>query len=444
MVRPALFVRDLGLLLEAGMSGASSSGAGQGRIRKLPSWFEAQTKALHPLTWLLARRLAAINVEVALASDLALVPCSQPLARVRLSPQAPVVRLLTRPDPGFGEAYVEGSVKVEGDLVAVLEALARAGAPEGRLPEVGRGQQLLDQVLATLRRDSAREADVARVHYDLGNDFYRPWLGPTMTYTCAYWVTSEVTLAQAQVAKMNLVCRKLDLQPGQRVVEAGCGWGTLAMHMAEHYGVSVDAFNISGEQVAWAKEAVRRRGLEGRVRIIEDDVRNAHGRFDRFAAVGMLEAVQPKGYPEIGRLMDRLLGPEGRGLLHSIGRPRPYPTSAWVDRYIFPGGYTPSLRELLALLEPHGFVATDVENLRLHYVRTLEAWLASFETIAEAIAVDRGEDFVRMWRLYLASAIAAFRAGWLQLFQVVFERSARVGSPSPRSLPPPQDLLVPS
>jgi cyclopropane-fatty-acyl-phospholipid synthase len=217
------------------------------------------------------------------------------------------------------------------------------------------------------------------------------------------------------------------------VVEAGCGWGALALHMAKHYGAEVQAFNISTEQIRYGRERARAEGLEGRVEFVEDDYRNARGRFDAFVSVGMLEHVGPSHYDALGERIDRLLGSEGRGLLHFIGHARPWRMNPWIERTIFPGAYIPALSEMLPLIEQSRLVVADVENLRRHYALTLEHWLARFEKQVPWVESHYDARFVRTWRLYLASSIAAFRSGSCQLFQLLFERSDGTGLPWTRA-----------
>jgi cyclopropane-fatty-acyl-phospholipid synthase len=227
-------------------------------------------------------------------------------------------------------------------------------------------------------------------------------------------------LEQAQKAKLDLVCRKVWLRPGESVVEAGCGWGALALHMARHYGVRVRAFNVSHEQIAFARDRAKREGLDSQVEFVEDDYRNASGRYDVFMSVGMLEHVGRAHYPDLSAVIARTIGRNGRGLLHFIGRDRPRHFSVWIRKRVFPGAYAPSLREALEVLEPRGYSVLDIENLRLHYARTLEHWLEGFERSYEKVAERFGSTFARMWRLYLAGSVVAFRLGTLQLFQIVF------------------------
>jgi cyclopropane-fatty-acyl-phospholipid synthase len=321
--------------------------------------------------------------------------------------------LLLNPEIGFGDAYSEGQIEVEGDLVALLERLYQLPRRVGTRV-TGRW---LDWLQTNTLRGSRRNI---HHHYDLSNDFYRLWLDRQMVYTCAYFPNADTTLEDAQAAKMDLVCRKVWLRPEETVVEAGCGWGALALHMARHYGVRVKAFNISHEQIVFARERARREGLASRVEFIEDDCRNINGRFDAFVSVGMLEHLGPKNYVEFGRVIRRTIGDSGRGLLHFIGRNYPRAFSVWIRKRIFPGAYAPSLQEAMNVLEPQDFSVLHLENLRAHYAKTLEHWLGRFEQSYQAVAEEFGPAFARMWRLYLAASIAAFRVGGLQLFQIVF------------------------
>jgi cyclopropane-fatty-acyl-phospholipid synthase len=347
-----------------------------------------------------------------LGSDHASHGAQVPVASIRLADRRTLWRLVAEPDLYFGDAYTAGRIAVEGDLMAFLEAVYRAAWPAEKPP---RRRRLRSNTLGGSRANIHH-------HYDIGDDFYKLWLDREMVYTCAYFPTPSATLEEAQQAKLELVCRKLWLRPGETVVEAGCGWGALALYMARHYGVTVKAFNISREQVRHAQARARAEGLQDRVEFVEDDYRNISGRFDAFASIGMLEHVGSDHYRELGRVIDRCLSPVGRGLIHSIGRDRPGRINPWIERRIFPGAYPPSLREMMDLLEPWAMSVLDVENLRLHYAETLRHWLARFEAAAGAVAAMFDEAFVRAWRLYLAGSAAAFTAGTLQLFQVLFVR----------------------
>jgi cyclopropane-fatty-acyl-phospholipid synthase len=209
------------------------------------------------------------------------------------------------------------------------------------------------------------------------------------------------------------------------VIEAGCGWGSLALLMAKRYGVTVRAFNISSEQLAYARSRAREEGLEGRVEFVEDDYRHIEGACDVFVSIGMLEHVGAPDYPTFGSVIDRVLPSHGRGLLHFIGRNQPSQLNPWIRKRIFPGAYAPTLREVFEqVFEPHALSVLDVENLRLHYAKTLAHWRERYHRATGAVAAMFDERFVRAWELYLAGSQAAFNTGAMQLFQVVFARGS--------------------
>jgi len=335
------------------------------------------------------------------------------VATILFKSRSALLRWAWDPELNFGETYMSGAVEIHGDLLALLEAIYRHWR---RAPH--RSWWLWQK-----SNDAQAARENVHRHYDLGNQFYRLWLDREMVYTCAYFPTRDVTLEEAQIAKMDLVCRKLRLAPGDRVIEAGSGWGSLALFMARRYGVSVRAFNISSEQIAYARDRAAREGLASRVEFIEDDYRNVRDTCDVFVSVGMLEHVGVADYPSLGQMIDRSLTAHGRGLLHFIGRDRPLPLNAWIRKRIFPGAYPPTLSEVFEhALMPQGLSVLDVENLRLHYEKTLSHWLQRYNDAADTVARMFDETFVRAWRLYLAGSQVAFRTGWMQLFQVVFAR----------------------
>src|SRR5262249_28831825 len=342
-----------------------------------------------------------------------------------------LLALALDPEREFGDAYSEGRVEVAGDLIGFLEALYRA-LEASRARGKGRKRAWLARRANDLKR---ARANVHR-HYDIGNDFYRLWLDERMVYTCAYFPSPEASLEDAQLAKMDLICRKLRLRPGERVVEAGCGWGALALHMAREHGVHVTACNISAEQVRFARARAEAEGRADRVECVDSGYPALRGRFDAFVSVGMLEHVGLENFGILGSVIDRLLGPgRGRGLLHFIGRDEPGPLNAWVVRHVFPGAYPPTLPQVIErLLRPVKLSVLDVENLRVDYARTLELWRTRFEEAKDVVASRFGEAFTRAWRLYLSGSQAAFRTGALQLFQVVFARSGDNEIPWTRAL----------
>jgi cyclopropane-fatty-acyl-phospholipid synthase len=339
------------------------------------------------------------------------------VATIAIADRPTLLTLARDPDIAFGDAFMHGRIVVEGDLLALLESTFRAQQQAG--PQTSWVRRLVER-----SNSLARARENIHHHYDIGNDFYALWLDRAMVYTCAYFPDEVTTLEDAQIAKMDHVCRKLRLRPGERVIEAGCGWGALALHMAARCGVHVRAFNISSEQIQFARRRARDAGLADRVEFIEDDYRNVRGTCEAFVSVGMLEHVGLAHYPDLGRVMHRVLpAGRGRGLLHFIGRNRALPLNPWISKRIFPGAYPPTLAEVCDdVLAPWDFAVLDVENLRLHYARTLAEWLNRFERSIDRVTTMFDEAFARAWRLYLAGSTASFRVGSMQLFQVTFAR----------------------
>lgn len=333
-----------------------------------------------------------------------------------------LLKTIVDPDLHWGDLYSSGELEFEGDLVRFLETVVlNMNAAE----DTGWFRRF---VWGLTHRPNINSHNKSKEniyhHYDIGNDFYKLWLDRDhMQYTCAYFPDPKISLEEAQAAKMHHVCRKLQLKPGDKVVEAGCGWGGLARFMAKHYGVHVRAFNISREQVEHARGRAKAENLLDRVEYVLDDYRNITGEYDVFVSVGMLEHVGMSNYETLGQVINRCLKPEGRGLIHSVGRNRPMKMNAWLERRIFPGAHPPSISEMMQIFEPNGLSVLDVENLRLHYAKTLDQWAERFESHRQEIEATMGEEFVRAWRLYLVGTASSFRVGDLQLFQIVFANS---------------------
>ena len=347
---------------------------------------------------------------------------------VRIGDRKALRRVVLHPDLYFGDLYAAGRITVHGALLTAIDEAYRYTAQKtAPLAKFVRGRKIPTPDLMDSRRNIHH-------HYDIGNDFYKLWLDrEALQYTCAYYADSAMTIEQAQQAKMHHVCRKMRLKPGETVAEAGSGWGGFALFMAKHYGAKVRSFNISKEQVAYARDWARREELQNNVEFVEDDFRNISGKYDAFVSIGMLEHAGAGNYRDLGRLIDRVLTPEGRGLIHTIGRDKPQPLNPWIDKRIFPGAYPPTLREMMEIFEPNGLSVLDVENIRLHYAETLRAWLDRFEENVDSVRSMFDETFVRAWRLYLVGSIAAFLRGKLQLFQVLYARSGANETPWTRA-----------
>ncbi len=357
-------------------------------------------------------------------------PESEVVGSARFLDRGVLPRILADPELQFGELFSAGRLTVEGDLPAVIEAGLRGG-----LDQQGLLTRLLPHRLlaGAIRTDLGTARENAQHHYDVGNDFYALWLDERMLYTCAYFPEPGVSLEEAQLAKMDHVCRKLALRPGQRVLEAGCGWGALALHMARYYGVTVRAYNVAEEQILHAREQAEKQGLQDRVEFVEDDYREARDPCDVFVSVGMLEHVGPDHYEDLGEVVARCLEPEGLALVHSIGRSRPQRLNRWITTRVFPNAHPPTLREMADIFEPEDFAVLDVENLRRHYELTARHWLARFERHYARIEELVGPERARSWRLYLAGTAASFGAATLSLFQVVFTRARNDAIPWTRA-----------
>jgi cyclopropane-fatty-acyl-phospholipid synthase len=322
-------------------------------------------------------------------------------------------RILGGGSLGLGESYMDGDWDCE-RLDERIHRLLRA-----RLDREVRHPALL---WAALRgrlfnlQSRARAFIVGRRHYDLGNDFFSAMLDPSMAYSCGYWAAAD-TLAEAQTAKLDLVCRKLGLQPGMRLLDIGCGWGSLLDHAARHYGVTAVGLTVSHEQAAWARERCKGLPVQVDCRDYRDDPSETC--FDRIASIGMFEHVGHKNYPTWFAIARRRLREDGLLLLHTIGKgERRGTTDPWIDRHIFPNGELPLLDDLVAAARPH-FVVEDVHNFGADYDPTLLAWHGNFRRAWPRFAARHGERFYRMWRYYLLACAGAFRARRLQLWQLV-------------------------
>ncbi|WP_455210056.1 class I SAM-dependent methyltransferase [Kaarinaea lacus] len=355
---------------------------------------------------------------------------ADPVATIHIRSNRALLRLITHAELYLGDLYANGSVAVEGDLVKMLESVY-AGLQNAK--PVTKIHKMLQDFLARPRKNTLEESKSnIHQHYNIGNDFYRMWLCENMQYTCAYYHSPEETLEQAQINKMDHICRKLHLKPGQTVIEAGCGWGGFALYMAKNYGVNVRSYNISEEQIKYARERIQQFGLQDQVEYILDDYRNADGQVDAFVSVGMLEHVGVEYYQELGNVINRCLKPDGRAVLHFIGRNVPMPMNAWIEKRIFPGAHPPALSEVMPLFERWNFSILDIENLRLHYSKTVQEWLNRYENHIDEVKQQFDEPFSRAWRMYLAGSIAAFNVGDLQLFQILFNKSSNNDIPLTR------------
>lgn len=351
-----------------------------------------------------------------------------PRVTVRLN-DARGVRALSNPTLlGLAQAYIDGHAEIEGDVREAIrgaEALSRTAA----------GATFDAAGPAGSPRSRGEDRDAIRHHYDVSNAFYQLWLDPQMVYSCAYFRTIADGLEQAQVAKLDHVCTKLRLAPGERFLDIGSGWGALVMHAAARYGVEATGVTLSESQHRLATERIRAAGLEGRCRVILGDYRDLPGeaRFDKVASVGMIEHVGLANLAHYFGTVGRLLRDRGLFLNHGIttsdvaNRAIGMGAGEFIDRYVFPKGELPHLHRVIHDMSEHGFEVHDVESLRPHYVRTLELWAEHFERNFEAGAAEAGVRTARTWRVYLAGCAHAFEQGWISVYQVLASRMQRPG-----------------
>ena len=333
----------------------------------------------------------------------------EPRASIEIQRSSAMWRLLANPLLAFGETYVDGGWEPRrGGLLGVLEACHRMQLKRRR--RYG--------ALSRLNGIGASRRHVAH-HYDLDESLYRAFLDDDLQYSCAYFREPSASLEHAQQAKSEHIAAKLDLRPGARVLDVGCGFGGLAMHLAERHGVSVTGVTLSRLQHEVATRRVRERGLDTRVSIELADYRELRGEYDAVVSVGMFEHVGSLRYDEYFRCVRQWLKPHGTALIHTIGTTQtPGPVNPWIRKYIFPGGEIPSASQMTASVERAGLVLTDLEVWRRHYAQTLAEWNRRFQLSWRGLAPRFDERFRRMWTFYLTASEAAFRVGKLVVFQV--------------------------
>lgn len=342
----------------------------------------------------------------------------EPSVAVRLIGRLTPLKLALHPDLFLGETYMDGSLRVErGTLWDLLELLGRnlPILPDGRLSRIWR--PILNQVTQRNSRRLSRR-NVAR-HYDLSYELYRLFLDHDLQYSCAYFARPDLDLDAAQKAKKHHLVAKLQLQPGNRVLDIGCGWGGLALAMAQAEDVTVVGITLSREQLEVARQRAAQAGLSDRVSFELQDYRDVEGPVDRIVSVGMFEHVGVPHYAGFFKRVRELLSAQGIAILHSIGRMHgPSTTSHWIQRYIFPGGYIPSLSQVLPHVEYSSLWITDLEILRLHYANTLRLWRERFLLHRDVAKRIYDERFCRMWEFYLACSEMSFRYAGFMVFQM--------------------------
>ncbi len=341
--------------------------------------------------------------------------------------------IMLDPRIGAGEAFMDGRLIIEqGDVMSLVQLLRMNKMWErgGALKPPSFTRKLKNRIGHAMESVNQRVSSKRNVahHYDIGNDLYRLMLDAEhMQYSCAYWDEGVTTLAQAQEAKLAHIAAKLALEPGQSVLDIGCGWGGMAIFLAQRAGVYVNGITLSEEQLALARQRAEEAGVSDKVQfhlIDYRDLAEQGDKFDRIVSVGMFEHVGQPQFETFFRCCGNLLADDGVMLLHTIGRMGgPGTTDAFTRKYIFPGGYIPALSETVAASEKYRLIASDVETLRLHYAKTLREWYAKCEANKDAIIAMMDERFYRMWTFYLAGATAAFESGSMCNYQIQYTRS---------------------
>lgn len=400
---------------------------------------------------------------------------SDAIATIRVKSQQGLARFLSRPgELGIVRAYVSGDLDIDGDLFHMLEVGAGLNVNLRTLNKVAAYKLLRETGVSVLRspepppeeaklhgglHSKSRDKDAISHHYDVSNDFYRLVLGPSMVYSCAVWAEETDTLEMAQERKVDLVCRKLGLQPGMRLLDVGCGWGTMVMHAAKNYGVQAVGVTLSVEQAELARKRIAEAGLSDQIEIRLQDYRDVKdGPFDAISSIGMFEHVGRKRMEEYFRDLYALLPPQGRLLNHAISRPGyPQPDtpvgrarlvgrrlatasglrltskidSDLMERYVFPDGELHEVGTVISMMQETGFEVRHMESIREHYDLTLQQWVSNLEANWDAAVAEVGEGRARVWRLYMAASAINFRFGGVNVQQVLAVKSENGQSAMP-------------
>lgn len=362
----------------------------------------------------------------------------EPAAHIAIKEKLPVGKLLKDPMMVLGEAYMDGAIEPISSLYDAVRLIQINGENFVRSQRESWWTRLRRRWRKEHGTSLAQQKEDIRHHYDLGNDFYALWLDETMSYSCAYFHAPEDSLYQAQLQKIDHILRKLQLKPGERLLDIGCGWGWLIIRAAQQYGVQATGITLSEQQLAKVRQRIADLGLSQQVSVELADYRTMarSGQvFDKVVSVGMFEHVGRANLPLYMEAVDKMLVPGGLSLLHSIthGSATPSSGNTWMLKYIFPGGYVPTLPEVIALLPPRDFHLLDAESLRIHYAMTLDHWRKAFEQHVDQVRAKFGERFVRMWRLYLTGAAATFRYTGLDIYQYLFSKGINNDLPLTRA-----------
>ncbi len=322
---------------------------------------------------------------------------------------------------GFGENYMNGNIVVKGDLQSLLSLEYKANIPKLKLPAKEIIKIFINNIKTINTKHNAK--DNISHHYDLGNDFYKLMLDKSMTYSSAYFKDNNDTLEDAQNNKYELICKKLRLKDGDRLIDIGCGWGGMLIYAAKKFDIKAVGCTLARHQYEYVKEKIKQEGLKDRVEVFLKDYRDLEGKFNKFVSIGMFEHVGKNYSLTFFRKISRLLEDRSLGLLHTIARNRYYPTDPWTKKYIFPGGYIPVLSNILRDMSYKKLYIINVDNLRPHYAKTLDKWIENFESNIDKVKKMFDDRFINMWRLYLNGASVGFKFGKTNVYQILFSNN---------------------
>jgi cyclopropane-fatty-acyl-phospholipid synthase len=350
-----------------------------------------------------------------------------PQIKITMHEEIPMKDITNNASLALGEAYMSKKIEIDGSIQALINDAYR------QTDSFLRGKNYLKWLPKKEKHTKKRNKEDIHSHYDLGNDFYEMWLDPTLTYSCAYFKTPEDTLEQAQINKVHHILDKLFIKEGDSLLDIGCGWGTLMFTAIKEYGAKATGITLSQEQFDYINQKIKEEHLEDRCNVLLMDYRELKGEtFDHITSVGMFEHVGSENLEEYFGVVKKALKPKGTALIHGISRQQGGASNAWIDKYIFPGGYIPGVTELVGHITENQLQLIDMESLRRDYQMTLEKWTENFHKVKEQVIDSKGEEFYRMWDLYLQACAASFESSNIDVVQYLLVQPANNDIPMHR------------
>ncbi|MBO0461266.1 class I SAM-dependent methyltransferase [Enterococcus sp. DIV1298c] len=346
-------------------------------------------------------------------------PTTDLAASITFNEEIAIKEVINNASITFGEAYMNKKIEINGNIQKII---ADAYLQQNSFLRSRKYMKFLPKLARHTKTQNKKDVEH---HYDLGNDFYRLWLDPTLTYSCAYFKNPEDSLETAQLNKIGRILDKLFIKKGDTLLDIGCGWGTLILKAAKEYHVKSTGVTLSSEQYHYIKQRIKEEKLEDKCEVILADYRELKGKkFDHITSVGMIEHVGQDGLNEYFMSIDQLLAEKGTALIHGISRQQGGATNAWLNKYIFPGGYVPGVVELVDTITTNNLHVIDLESLRRDYQLTLEHWISNFHAVKKEVISMKGETFYRMWDLYLQASAAGFQSSNIDVVQYLIVKPA--------------------